>query len=193
MPPAGTRSSRAVRIAVIVSRYNGSITSRLREGAVRTLGERLGGRGRIDVVAAPGAFELPALALAAARTGRYDGVVALGCLIKGQTRHDRYIAEAVAHGLVGVTLATGVPAAFGVITAETAAQAAARAGGSHGNKGEEAAAALLETIEASRAIRAGRMPVADNAVPVPDKAAGLKARRGGRSTKTTTRKEAARH
>lgn len=140
------------RIAVIVSRYNASVTDRLRDGAVAAITERYGPAAPIEVVTAPGAFELPALALAAARTGRFAGIVALGCLVHGQTRHDRYIAAAVAQGLVEVTMRTGIPAAFGVITAETAGQAVARAGGKKGNKGREAAEAVLDTIEAIAAL-----------------------------------------
>lgn len=158
MSRAGRRqtatSSDARRIAVIVSRYNASVTERLCAGAVGVIASRLD-LGVVELISAPGAYELPALALAAANTGRYRGIVALGCLIKGETRHDRYIAQAVAHGLIQVTMQTGVPAAFGVITAENPAQARARAGGSKGNKGEEAAGALLDTLEAMDAIRNG--------------------------------------
>lgn len=142
-------------MAVIVSRYNARVTERLCEGALGTLAARLGTRGVAEVIAAPGTYELPALALTAAESGRFAGIVALGCLIRGQTRHDRYIAQAVAHGLMQVTLKTGIPAAFGVITAESPSQARARAGGSKGNKGEEAASALLDTLEAMDAIRRG--------------------------------------
>lgn len=150
----------APAVAVIVSRYNGSITSRLLEGALDEYAKCGGGRqagGGAAVFEAPGAYELPALALAAADTGRYRGVVALGCLIKGETRHDRYIAEAVAHGLMQVTLQTGVPAAFGVLTVDSPKQARARAGvgGEAGNKGRESMAALLDTIAAMEAIRDG--------------------------------------
>jgi 6,7-dimethyl-8-ribityllumazine synthase len=141
------------RIAVIVSRYNASVTSRLRDGAVRAIAARLGSRSAVEVIPAPGAFELPAIALAAAETGRFDGIIALGCLVHGETLHDRYIANAVANGLVEVTMRTGVPAAFGVITAENAAQAAARAGGAKGKKGQEAADAVLDTLEAIDAVR----------------------------------------
>ncbi len=174
MPSTGRDKPVMPRIAVIVSRYNPSVTDRLREGALRVVRERLGADAA-DVYTAPGAFELPALALAAADCGRYAGVVALGCLISGETRHDRYIAAAVAHGLVEVTLQSGVPAAFGVITAATAAQARARAGGDKGNKGEEAATAVLDAAEAINAIHLGR-PDAGSRRTAPDKAAAPGAR-----------------
>lgn len=142
-------------IAVVVSRYNASITDALLAGAIDALQARLGTEGRIETVEAPGSFELPALANAAARSGRFDGVVTLGCVIKGETRHDRYLAQAVATGLVQITIATGVPVAFGVITAESPRQARERAGGRHGNKGQEAADALLDTLEAMNQLKLG--------------------------------------
>jgi 6,7-dimethyl-8-ribityllumazine synthase len=162
-------------IAIITSRYNSSITGALREGALEILRSRRGPRAAFELIDAPGSYELTALALAAARTGRFEGVVALGCLIKGQTLHDRYIAQSVALGLTQVTLATGIPVAFGVITAETAAQARARAGGGggrKGNKGAEAMAALLDTLAAMERLRhpARSSTVAPASNMPPDKA-----------------------
>lgn len=144
------------RIAVVVSRYNASVTDRLVEGAIAEYVRRGGQESLVSVYEAPGAYELPALCLAAAETGRFRGVVALGCLIRGETRHDRYIADAVAHGLMQVSIQTGVPAAFGVLTVESPKQARARAGGDKGNKGAEAMAAALDSIDAINAIRADR-------------------------------------
>lgn len=142
------------RIAVIVSRYNTSVTDALRAGALAAIRKR---GATATVIDAPGSYELPVLALAAAESWEFDGVVALGCLIRGETRHDRYIAEAVAHGLMQVSMKTGKPCAFGVITAETASQAAARAGGTKGNKGQEAADAALDAVEGVRRLRADAM------------------------------------
>jgi 6,7-dimethyl-8-ribityllumazine synthase len=141
-------------VCIVVSRYNSSITDRLLAGAQDAFSERFPGA-QARVVQAPGSFELPALCLAAARTGRYHGIVALGCLIKGETSHDRVIADAVAHGLVGVSLATGLPVTFGVLTADTARQARERAGGAQGNKGADAMSAVLDVIAAAAALRAG--------------------------------------
>ncbi|MFN0134261.1 MAG: 6,7-dimethyl-8-ribityllumazine synthase [Phycisphaerales bacterium] len=174
-------------IAVIVSRYNASITDRLLDGAREAYaratgaaggeGESGGARsavsgdgreGGLHVFEAPGAFELPFLARAAAATGRYRGVLALGCLIRGETRHDRYIAQAVAHGITAASLETRVPIAFGVLTTETAKQARERAGGEKGNKGAEAMTALLSTIAAAQAIADGTPGLAT--APHPDKA-----------------------
>lgn len=143
---------------VVVSRYNDSITSRLLDGAREQYARAGGDPSRLAVAEAPGAYELPSLAMAGASSGAWAGVVALGCLIRGETRHDRYIAEAVAHGLMTVSLVTGIPVAFGVLTTENPAQARARAGGSKGNKGAEAMAAVLESIFAADSLRSGRPP-----------------------------------
>jgi len=142
-------------IAVAVSRYNARVTNALLEGAVRAYVERGGDATRVHVFDAPGSYELPALSLAAAETHRYGGVVALGCLVRGETRHDRYIAEAVSQGLVNVTIATGVPVAFGVLTVDRASQARDRAGGKKGNKGADAMHAVLDTIAAMERIMLG--------------------------------------
>lgn len=173
-------------VAVIVSRYNASVTDRLREGAVQAWMERVGTRKGatprspvMEVIEAPGSYELTALSLSAASSGRFAGVVALGCIIKGDTRHDEYIAHAVANGLTNITIATGVPVAFGVITAENARQARDRAGGRKGNKGREAMDALLDTIAAMRAMGGGAES-ATSAAPrrrAPDKAAASTVRR----------------
>jgi len=144
-PPSGG----GPRVAIVVSRYNHSITGALLKGALGVC-DRAGARAR--VFPAPGSYELPALAHACAASGQYDGVVALGCLIRGETRHDRYIAEAVANGLVAVSVKTGVPVTFGVLTVDTPKQAKARAGGNKGNKGADAAGALLEALRVMRAI-----------------------------------------
>jgi 6,7-dimethyl-8-ribityllumazine synthase len=104
----------------------------------------------LGIVEAPGAFELTAIAAAAIDSGAFDGVVTLGCVIRGETDHDRYISQAVANGLTTLTIQTGVPVAFGVITANTPGQALARAGGEKGNKGAEAMDALLDAIDAMR-------------------------------------------
>ncbi len=137
-------------VAIAVSRYNRSVTDALLEGALGEAERR--GEAAPAVVDAPGAFELAALAARLAETGAYRGIVCLGCVIKGDTRHDEYINSAVAHALADVSVQSGVPVAFGVITAENAQQARDRAGGSKGNKGREAMAALLDTLAAFEAI-----------------------------------------
>src|SRR5215510_1888257 len=158
-------------IAIVVSRYNASITDKLLEGAVNALRVQ-SPASKHEVIHAPGAFELPALSLAAAQTGRFQGIAALGCLIKGETTHDRVIADAVAHGLVQVTIATGIPVTFGVLTVDTPEQAQARAGGDHGNKGADAMSALLEAIASTKKLSAEPRDSTPGFVlhPKPDKA-----------------------
>ena len=138
-------------VAVVFSRYNGSVTGPLREAAEARYAERCGG-GAPAVVEAPGAYELIAISAAAARSGSFRGVVALGCVIKGETDHDVYINHAVADGLARISIETGIAVAFGLLTTGDAAQAADRAGGSKGNKGAEAMDAVLDTIAAMDAI-----------------------------------------
>ncbi len=166
-------------VAVVVSRYNGSITGKLLDGALAAYRDAGGDPAAVIVVDAPGAYELVALSNAAARTGRFAGVVALGCIIRGDTDHDRYIAGAVASGLAEVTVATGVPVAFGVLTVNTVRQARERAGGVHGNKGAEAMGALLSTIGAIRSLERGAAESGVGGAALPDKAAG-NGRMGGR-------------
>jgi 6,7-dimethyl-8-ribityllumazine synthase len=138
------------RVAVIVSRYHSHVTQRLLDGAL----EAARARGvEVDVVPAPGAFELGILALEAARSGRYVGVAALGCVIRGETSHYDYVCESAASGILHAGLETGVPVAFGVVTTETPEQAFARAGGTAGNKGAEAVETALDAAAALAAIR----------------------------------------
>jgi 6,7-dimethyl-8-ribityllumazine synthase len=158
-------------LAIVVSRYNESITDPLLIGAMEAY-ERAGGdSASLAVVHAPGAFELPTIVLAAAESGRFAGVVALGCVIRGQTRHDRYLAQAVARGLMDVSLHARLPVAFGVLTTENAAQARERAGGSRGNKGSEAMQACLDSIAALRALGVGPSP--SWSVPLESPGAGV--------------------
>jgi 6,7-dimethyl-8-ribityllumazine synthase len=143
---------RPERVAIVVSRYNWSITGELLEGAIEAYRERRGEDAEDpEVIEAPGSYELPALALAAAARG-YQGIVALGCIVKGETIHDEVIAHAVAKGLMDVTMTMGVPVALGVLTVKTPKQAKDRAGGKFGNKGHEAMTALLDTMQAADAI-----------------------------------------
>jgi 6,7-dimethyl-8-ribityllumazine synthase len=139
------------RLAVIVSRYHSLVTQRLLDGALEAASAR---GAEVDVVPAPGAFELGILALEAARSGRYVGVAALGCVIRGETSHYDYVCDGAANGILHAGLETGVPVAFGVVTTETPEQAFARVGGSAGNKGAEAVETVLAAAAALAAIRA---------------------------------------
>jgi 6,7-dimethyl-8-ribityllumazine synthase len=136
---------RSGRVAVLVSRFNDEITTRLLEGARQCLREHQVPDARVDVIWVPGAFELPVAAEAAATSGRYAAIVALGCVIRGETAHFDYVAGEAARGLANVALAHRIAVGFGVLTTDTDAQAEARAGGPHGNKGYDAAEAALRT------------------------------------------------
>ena len=131
-------------IAVIVSRFNLEITEGLLTGAREALAEAGVGADDVTVVWVPGAFEIPVAAMRLAESGIYDAVVCLGCLIKGDTMHFEYIADATAHGIMDVALATAVPVTFGVLTTTTDEQAVQRSRPGPENKGREAALAAVE-------------------------------------------------
>ncbi|HEV3058263.1 MAG TPA: 6,7-dimethyl-8-ribityllumazine synthase [Vicinamibacterales bacterium] len=132
------------RIAVVVAKFNAFVTDRLQNGALAALAAAGVDAGDVTIVRVPGSFEIPLAAQHAAETGRFDAVVCLGCLIRGETSHFEYISSAVAQGLASAAAATGVPMAFGVLTTNSAEEALARAGEGPGNKGHEAALAALE-------------------------------------------------
>lgn len=134
------------RLALVVSRFNEEVTGGLRAGAVEWLAEHDVSVRDDDVIAAPGAFELPLIARALARSGRYRGVICLGCVIKGDTAHFEFISLGATVGLMQASLDAGVPIAFGILTTYTDAQAVSRSRPDAHNKGREAAAACLETI-----------------------------------------------
>ena len=141
-PPAPLADATALRFAVVVSRFNETITGSLRDAATAALKEA--GATDVQVLSVPGAFEVPQAARAAAETGRFDAIVCLGCIIRGETPHFDYIASAVAHGITEAAGDTGVPMAFGVLTTDSVEQATARSGPGPDNKGREAAAAAIE-------------------------------------------------
>jgi 6,7-dimethyl-8-ribityllumazine synthase len=141
------------RIALVVSRFNQEVTDGLKQGALKYLQEQMVTVDKQHIYASPGAFEIPLLAQTLAKSGRFDGVVCLGCVIKGDTAHFEFISLGATVGLMQVTLATEVPIAFGVITTYTDEQAIARSKDDAHNKGREAAAACIESLETLRAIR----------------------------------------
>ncbi|HKV46004.1 MAG TPA: 6,7-dimethyl-8-ribityllumazine synthase [bacterium] len=149
----GGRTGAGLRIGVAVSRFNARITRRMLTGALAALQRSGVAEDAVDVAWAPGAYDLPVVAQALARSGRYDALVCLGCVIRGETTHDRYVALGAATGLVQVSLETALPIAFGVLTTHTLEQAEARSGGTHGNKGEDAALAAVELANVLRMIR----------------------------------------
>jgi 6,7-dimethyl-8-ribityllumazine synthase len=131
------------RVAIVAARYNEGITMKLVDGALAGLANHGMKEDRVEVAWVPGAFEIPLVAERFARTGRYDAVICLGAVIRGDTAHFELVANQAAHGIADVSRSTGVPLIFEVLAAETLEQAEARAGGSHGNKGWEAAEAAL--------------------------------------------------
>jgi 6,7-dimethyl-8-ribityllumazine synthase len=143
------------RFAIVVSRYNRAITTKLSDGARAALTEAGAATGDVEVFDVPGAFELPQAARAAAESGRYDAVICLGCVIRGATPHFEYISTSVAQAIQDAAGETGVPMAFGVLTTDTWEQAEERVPDGRGNKGFEAAAAAIEMALLFRRLRAG--------------------------------------
>jgi 6,7-dimethyl-8-ribityllumazine synthase len=135
------------RIAVVASRFNEEVVNKLVQGAMKTLVERGASLDDVDVLWVPGAWELPVTARYLLETERYDAIVALGAVIRGETPHFDYVAGECARGLQQLALEFSVPVAFGVLTTDDDAQAEARAGGAHGNKGSDAVLAALEMAD----------------------------------------------
>jgi 6,7-dimethyl-8-ribityllumazine synthase len=138
-----------LRIAIVVSRFNPEITERLLAGAQ----EALRGEGAVTVIHVPGAFEIPFTAKQAALSGRFDAIVALGCVIRGETAHFEYISQVASNGIAQVGLETGIPVAFGVLTADTDEQAMARSVPGPDNKGYHAAQTAVEMVRVLRELR----------------------------------------
>jgi 6,7-dimethyl-8-ribityllumazine synthase len=151
-PPAPLADASAFRFAVIVSRFNETVTGSLRAAAVAALEEAGAADANVQVLTVPGAFEIPQAARVAAESARFDAIICLGCIIRGETPHFDYLASAVAHGITDAAGDTGIPMAFGVLTTDTVEQATARAGPGADNKGREAAAAAIEMAALCRAM-----------------------------------------
>ena len=142
----GQLSGAGFRFAIVASRWNDFISSRLVEGALDAL-ERLGvAEKKVEIFKVPGSFEIPLLALKVAGSGKFDAVICLGTIIRGQTPHFEYIANEVARGIAQAGMSTGVPVVFGIITADNLDQAIDRAGVKLGNKGFEAATSAVELV-----------------------------------------------
>lgn len=142
------------KIAIVVSRFNTEVTSGLLKGALAYLGEQGISVRQDDIKEAPGAFEIPIIAQALVQRGSFDGVICLGCVVKGETAHFEYISDAASKGLMNVSLETGKPLTFGILTTYSQDQAIARSVDDAHNKGREAAAACVETITTIRQISA---------------------------------------
>ena len=138
---------RDARLAIVASRWNPRIVDALVVGARAALREHGVAETAIDVVRVPGAWEIPLVAARLAAGGRHDAILALGCVVRGDTRHYEHVADGCAQGLMRVALDFRIPVLNGVLAVERHADAEARAGGTHGNKGEEVALAALEMID----------------------------------------------
>ena len=144
---AGGLSGAGLKICVVAARWNAFVTDSLLEGAVATLHERGVADEAVTIVRVPGAFEVPTAAKWAAESGRFDAIICIGAVIRGDTAHFEYVAGGAADGILTVSLATGVPVVFGVLTVDTKQQALDRAGGSEGHKGSEAADTAIEMAQ----------------------------------------------
>jgi 6,7-dimethyl-8-ribityllumazine synthase len=136
----------------VVSRWNDFLTSKLTEGAIDALESHGADEDSIEIFKVPGSFELPLTTLKVAETGRFDAVIALGVVIRGETPHFDYVAGEAAKGITQAGMTTGIPVMFGVITADTLEQAINRSGVKAGNKGYEAAVSAIEIVDLYRRI-----------------------------------------
>jgi 6,7-dimethyl-8-ribityllumazine synthase len=150
----GSDRGEGLRFLVVAARFNELETGQLLEGALEGLEDHGVDRDRIDVLRVPGAYELPGAIGVALRHGDYDGIVALGCVIRGETPHFDFVAGEAARGIQELATRHDVPIGFGVLTTDTREQALARAGGRVGNKGREAALVALEMVHLYRELRA---------------------------------------
>ena len=146
----GNLDARGLRVALVVSRFNELVTERLLAGAIDCLARHGGGEDERTIVRVPGSWELPLATKRAATSGKFDAVIALGALIRGETPHFDVLAAAVSKGLSQVALAEGVPVIFGVLTTDTVEQALDRAGSKSGNKGWDAAQSAIEMVNLFR-------------------------------------------
>ncbi len=137
--------ARDLRVAIVAARFNDFVVARLIEGAVDALLRHGASDKNLEIVRVPGAYELPLIVRKLAQSRRYDAIVALGAVIKGDTAHFDYVAGQCSAGVARAALESGVPVGFGVLTCDTVEQAIDRAGGKAGNKGADAALAALET------------------------------------------------
>lgn len=142
-----------LKFAIVVSRFNEFISTRLLDGAMDALKRHDADMASVDIAWVPGSFEIPLVAGRLAESGRYDAVICLGAVIRGSTPHFEYVAAEVSKGIARINLDKGVPAVFGIITADTIEQAVERAGAKQGNKGWQAALTAVEMANLLREIK----------------------------------------
>lgn len=148
----GKLDAKGLRVGLLVSRFNSFISDRLVEGAIDGLLRHNAVKEDITIVRVPGAFEIPPAAQQMARSGRFDAIVCLGAVIRGATPHFDYVSAEVTKGIASVSMESGIPVAFGVLTTDTIEQAIERAGSKAGNKGFDAAMAAIEMANLYRAL-----------------------------------------
>lgn len=148
----GKLVSDKIKIGIVVSRFNEFITSKLTEGATDGLLRHGVGEEDIDIAYVPGAFEIPLVASKLAQSKRYDAIICLGAVIRGNTSHYDYVCNEVSKGIASVSLTYGLPVIFGILTTENIEQAIERAGTKAGNKGFDAAVSAIETVNLLRNI-----------------------------------------
>ncbi|EIW14213.1 6,7-dimethyl-8-ribityllumazine synthase [Lactiplantibacillus pentosus KCA1] len=148
----GQMTGQGLKVGIVVARFNEFVTKQLLNGAQESLQQHGVNADDIDVAWVPGAFEIPLTVQKMINTKRYDGVIALGAVIRGATAHFDYVCSGVTTGVASVSLATDTPVMFGVLTTDTIEQAMDRAGFKSGNKGADCAVSLLETIDVQRAL-----------------------------------------
>ena len=151
----GKLMAKGLKFGIILSRFNNFISDRLLEGALDALRRSGAEEGDCSVVRVPGSFEIPLAAKKLAKSGRYDAIICLGCVIRGATPHFEYIATEVTKGIAGITLETEIPISFGVLITETIEQAIERAGAKVGNKGFDAALSAIEMANLMKEIGKG--------------------------------------
>jgi 6,7-dimethyl-8-ribityllumazine synthase len=148
----GNLDAAGFKFALVVSRFNSFICDRLLEGALDTLKRHGANESDLTVVKVPGAFEIPLVAKKLAGSGKYDALICLGAVIRGGTPHFEYVSSEVTKGVASVSLDTGVPISFGVLTTDSVEQAIERAGTKAGNKGSEAAMSTIEMVNLFKAL-----------------------------------------
>jgi 6,7-dimethyl-8-ribityllumazine synthase len=149
----GKLDAKGLRVGLLVSRFNSFVSDRLVEGAIDALLRHGGEEEDVSIVRVPGAFEIPPAAKQMAESGRYDAIVCLGAVIRGATPHFEYVSAEVSKGVASVSIDSGIPVAFGVLTTDTIEQAIERAGSKAGNKGFDAAMAAVEMANLYKALR----------------------------------------
>jgi 6,7-dimethyl-8-ribityllumazine synthase len=174
----GSLNASGRRFAIVVARFNSFITERLLLSACDGLLRTGTAKKDIDVVRVPGAFEIPSAARTLAETNKYDAIICIGCLLRGDTAHYDVIVNEVTRGIGQSAQETGVPHAFGVLTCENLEQAIDRAGLKMGNKGFEAALAAVEMASLKQAVSSQRLPLSKNKTKNKKRSSGLRKRKG---------------